>query len=235
MQNGVVGATIPSIDAASFARRLAAAGAPEVDAPVLQRLLVHHAALAVGNVHLSLVGPGAVGELVERHYAESLAGLPWIREPGVARVLDVGSGAGFPGWILAAAAPGPAFTLLDSHGRKAAFLRESAAAAGVALDVVALRLRELAARQRRAGDTAPFDRILSRAVRWERADWSAARALLAPGGAVVLWTTRAENGPPAAGWCLRESLSLAGETRILARYEREAGARDAGDQEAEAR
>ena len=53
----------------------------------------------------------AAGEVVERHYGESLAALPLA--PAEGRLVDLGSGAGFPGWVLAAARPGLEVTLVD--------------------------------------------------------------------------------------------------------------------------
>ncbi|HUF78495.1 MAG TPA: RsmG family class I SAM-dependent methyltransferase, partial [Thermoanaerobaculia bacterium] len=70
----------------------------------LAALYAHYQELRRWSPALSLIGPAAAGDVVERHYGESLAGVPLL--PAGARVLvDVGSGAGFPGFVLAAACP----------------------------------------------------------------------------------------------------------------------------------
>jgi 16S rRNA (guanine527-N7)-methyltransferase len=60
-------------------------------------------------------------EIINKHLLDSLAILPWLQGT---RIVDVGTGAGFPGMPLAIANPDLALTLLDSCGKKIRFLRE---------------------------------------------------------------------------------------------------------------
>ena len=76
------------------------------------------------------------------------------------RVVDVGTGAGFPGVPLRILCPGVLITLLDSTGKRIDFLRESCLALGLTgVDCVHARAEEFAAERREA-----FDLAVSRAV-----------------------------------------------------------------------
>ncbi len=77
------------------------------------------------------------------HVADALAGLdvPELRRAGL--IADLGAGAGLPGLVLAAALPEAHVVLVESVGRKAAFIEHAADAMGlVNVDVVAARAEE---------------------------------------------------------------------------------------------
>lgn len=59
-------------------------------------------------------------DVATKHFADSLYGLPWIGEQ--AHIIDVGTGAGFPGIPLKIAKPGCSLTLLDSLNKRLNFL-----------------------------------------------------------------------------------------------------------------
>lgn len=87
-------------------------------------LETHYRLLMRWNPVLNLTSLNSLDEIVERHYAESLflaAHLP----PRPLRLVDVGSGAGFPGIPAAVARADCSVTLIESHQRKAVFLREA--------------------------------------------------------------------------------------------------------------
>jgi len=74
--------------------------------------------------HTNLIGPGTIPELWTRHIADSLQLLDLAPDAKV--WVDLGSGAGFPGLVIACALagqPGAAVHLVESTGKKAAFLR----------------------------------------------------------------------------------------------------------------
>ncbi len=112
---------LPELILDDFRRRLDAASPFPVSERTLEALFAHYRELRRWSPALSLVGPAAAADVVERHYAESLEGVPLI--PAEARTLvDVGSGAGFPGLVLAAALPALEVTLVEPRERRWAFL-----------------------------------------------------------------------------------------------------------------
>ncbi len=62
-------------------------------------------------------------EIIEKHFLDSLMILPQIPD-NIKKAIDIGTGAGFPGMVLAIARPEITFTLLDSVGKKTQFLEE---------------------------------------------------------------------------------------------------------------
>jgi len=69
---------------------------------------------------------------VDVHVADSLAGLVFPAVRGARRVADLGAGAGFPGLVLAVALANARVALVESDGRKAAFLMRAIEAVGAA-------------------------------------------------------------------------------------------------------
>src|SRR3954471_11643270 len=78
--------------------------------------------LAGPGVERGLIGPREGSVLWTRHLMNSAALVPFLPERG--RVLDLGSGAGLPGVVLALARPELSVTLLDPMARRCAFLSE---------------------------------------------------------------------------------------------------------------
>lgn len=77
------------------------------------------------NPKINLVAPSTLGQLEQRHILDSAQLAPGLLALGLEKpleVLDVGSGAGLPGLILAVLAPRHRFTLAERDQRKAAFL-----------------------------------------------------------------------------------------------------------------
>jgi len=93
-------------------------------------------------------------QMVSRHLLDSLSVLPYLLGP---QVIDIGTGAGLPGLILACARPDLQFTLLDSNLKKLAFVRQ----AGHALHL--RNIRVVGARAEDFRSESPFATIVSRA------------------------------------------------------------------------
>ena len=82
-------------------------------------------------------------QAVDVHIADSLTGLEIDALMQAATIADLGAGAGFPGLVLAAALPQARVALVESLGRKCAFLERAARAAGIAnVDVACARAEE---------------------------------------------------------------------------------------------
>jgi len=117
----------------------------------LHRLLDHYQLLVRWNERLNLTTVVDLPEAAVRHYCESLFIAAHIDGTSV---VDIGSGAGFPGIPVAMARPEWNVTLLESHRRKAVFLREASRALE---NVRVLDIRAEAA-------TGRYDWLVSRAV-----------------------------------------------------------------------
>ncbi len=90
----------------------------------LNRLELHYNLLVRWNQRLNLTRIEGVSASVRFHYCESLY-LGLKLPPGPLRVADVGAGAGFPGIPIAILRPELQVGLIESHQRKAVFLREA--------------------------------------------------------------------------------------------------------------
>ncbi len=93
------------------------------------------------NPTIRLVSPQDSGDLWHRHIEDALQ-LAILMPPGVTQAIDLGSGGGFPGLVLAIAT-GVSFDLIESDSRKAAFLREAALATQAPVTVHACRIEEV--------------------------------------------------------------------------------------------
>lgn len=106
-----------------LAARLAACGIP-FDTDLPEKLLRYHALLMDWNTRMDLTAVTDEAEMVDKHYVDSLMAL---RTPGLipvgGKLIDVGTGAGFPGMPLALACPGMQVTLMDAQQKRLTFLQ----------------------------------------------------------------------------------------------------------------
>ncbi|MDO9533389.1 MAG: 16S rRNA (guanine(527)-N(7))-methyltransferase RsmG [Deltaproteobacteria bacterium] len=111
--------TPPSEPLALLTEGVAALGL-ELSPNVLEQLQIYLEELKLWNAKTNLTGLKTDRDIVIKHFLDSLAVLPFL--DGVASLVDLGSGGGFPGLVLKLARPKVALTLVEARDRKAAFL-----------------------------------------------------------------------------------------------------------------
>ncbi|MDO4845241.1 MAG: 16S rRNA (guanine(527)-N(7))-methyltransferase RsmG [Oscillospiraceae bacterium] len=138
------------------------AGLPALGASLteeqIQTLLAFGKALLEKNQVMNLTAIREPDKVATLHFLDSLT-LLGAEELAGKSVVDVGCGAGFPGVPLKIAEPSIRLTLLDSLGKRVAWLRETLPALGVEAETVTARAEDYAA-EKRGG----FDVCVSRAV-----------------------------------------------------------------------
>ena len=139
-------------------------------------LLAYLALLQRWNATYNLTAVRDPAQMLTQHLADCLALMPPLQQHRAqGRLLDVGSGGGLPGVVVAVMLPGLDVTCVDTVGKKAAFIRQVAAA----LQLPNLHGEHARVEQLRA---APFDVVTSRAFA-SLADFTRlTRDLLAPAG-----------------------------------------------------
>lgn len=135
-----------------------------------------HELLTEQGVLRGLIGPREVGRLWERHLLNSAAAVPHL--PSAGTIVDLGSGAGLPGVVVAAMRPGSHVVLLEPMERRTDWL----------LEVVAeLGLSNAEVRRARAQEALDLqvDAVTIRAVAALDKLYAWATPLLVPGGRLV--------------------------------------------------
>ena len=124
----------------------------------IDRLVRFGEQLMEKNKVMDLTAVKEPDQVAVRHLLDSLALLRFLDFAGK-KVLDIGSGAGFPAMPVKLWCPNWDITALDSTAKRMDFVRESAAQQGIEMKAVAARAEEWVAKNR-----AKFDVVTSRAV-----------------------------------------------------------------------
>ncbi|MEM1105311.1 MAG: 16S rRNA (guanine(527)-N(7))-methyltransferase RsmG [Pseudomonadota bacterium] len=140
----------------------------DVSRETLTRLDRVVATLDAWRGRFNLIGPREWPRLWGRHIADSLQLAPLVT--GCRRIVDLGSGAGFPGLILACALGDEAeVTLIEATQKKCAFLRAAGDAAGLRIDVRQSRIEAVSgfpADVITARALAPLPKLLELSAPW---------------------------------------------------------------------
>jgi len=165
------------------------------------------------NTRFNLTAIQEPAQIHSKHFLDSLTCIPILIESGAERVIDVGSGAGFPGIPLKIAAPALRMTLVESVGKKAGFCQHVIQILGLEnISVLTARAEELG----QASDHR------------QQYDWAVARAvavlpvlseyllpLVRVGGGVI--AMKGENAPAEAHTAELAVHLLGGRLRRLAK------------------
>jgi 16S rRNA (guanine527-N7)-methyltransferase len=173
----------PLIAPEGFGARLEAIGA-RVSGETLATLGDYLARLLAMNEQMNLTAIKDAESAWERHILDALTLLPLLADvPAGARLVDLGSGGGIPGLVLAIARPELRVTLVEATQKKAAFLSAVSASMGLAnVTVHAERAEQLG-----TGELAgAFDVVTARAVARLLALVPLAVPFARPGGLVLL-------------------------------------------------
>ena len=133
-----------------------------VSRETLTRLNARTELLLKWSGRINLVAPSTLADPWRRHFLDSAQLLPRV-PAGADSLIDLGSGAGFPGLVLAIMGV-PGVELVEADARKCAFLREAARVAAAPATIRNARIEALPPRPVAvvtARGCAPLDRLLS--------------------------------------------------------------------------
>ncbi len=146
----------------------------------------HVRLLLAWTAAINLTGIREPAAVAIAHVVDSLSGVGVLRERGIDRFIDLGSGGGYPGLPIAAALPAARALLLEPVRKKAGFLSTVVAATGLdgSVEAAAVRAEALATDGRHRGR---WPGVTVRAVASLAELVELAFPLLEPGGALVAW------------------------------------------------
>jgi 16S rRNA (guanine527-N7)-methyltransferase len=193
-----------------------------LDEATRERLASYLELLETWNRKIRLTGDRDLETLAAKHCADSLAAAAEVSPSEVA--MDVGSGAGFPGLVIACVRPTVRVTLVESREKASSFLDAAAARIGLGnVTVVNARVEDLASRREEAGS---YGVVMSRGVRMAPI-LPAVHTLLTASGTLLLMLAGGQDAPEKslvdAGFRPEGERSYtlpSGERRRIARYGR---------------
>jgi 16S rRNA (guanine527-N7)-methyltransferase len=162
----------------------------KVDSRSAKRLIQYQEELLRWNLRINLIGRASVArEVMEKHLLDSLAVVPEISS--AATLIDIGAGAGLPGIPLKVLRPTMDVTLVESIGKKAAFMRHAILELELGSGI---RVRQARAQGNPAAEQLPVtEASISRAVS-ALPEWlGLALSYVAPGGHVIAMLSHAED------------------------------------------
>lgn len=160
----------------------------ELTSPQISQMLTYLDLLLRWNRKINLTAINGAEECLTRHFGESLYLERWVKLEN--NLLDIGSGAGFPGLALKIVFPELATTLLEPVAKKRAFLKEVARACRMeSVEVRGDRLEDFV----RQGATPRFSSATSRALGHHKQLIPLVAECLNPKGRLILWVSHAQG------------------------------------------
>lgn len=179
---------MPESLAEQLEARARAAGV-DLQPALRDRLLAYYELLSKWNRTINLTSLSDPDAAIDRLLLEPLLAARVLPQRAV--LMDLGSGGGSPAIPLALALDSPRLVMVESRGRKAAFLREAARAVALDAIVEAARFEDLSDRTEYR---ASMDLVSMRAVRMDEATLSIAQMFAKPGGCLALFTSESHLG-----------------------------------------
>ena len=132
---------------------------PNLSEEACDKFVAYYDLLIDWNTRMNLTAITEPEEVVKKHFYDSLAALPYLRDG--AKVADVGTGAGFPAIPLLIMNPTLKITLVDSLNKRITFLEEVLKTLGLSAECVHARAEDFG---RDPNVRGRFDATVSRAV-----------------------------------------------------------------------
>ena len=179
------------------------------DASLPGKCEAYYRHVAEANRHLNLTRITGEEEAAVQHFADAMLLVRFCDIPSGCRVIDVGTGAGFPGVPLALLRPDVHVTLMDASGKKTDFIRIALTEMGVSADVLCARAEEAARTPLRES----FDIAVSRAVAALPMLLELCIPLIKAGGVLATWKGETADEELAAASGALRALGCAVQSR----------------------
>ncbi len=179
------------------------------DASLPGKCEAYYRHVAEANRHLNLTRITGEGEAAVQHFADAMLLTRFCDIPSGCLMVDVGTGAGFPGVPLALLRPDIHVTLMDASGKKTDFIRAALSDMGVAADVLCARAEEAARTPLRES----FDIAVSRAVAALPMLLELTVPLIKTGGVLATWKGETADDELAAASTALRTLGCAVQSR----------------------
>ena len=178
----------------------------EYDLPCVEKMYDYWRMVEEKNKYLNLTRITEISEVANKHFLDSLSLLK-LADLSKGKILDIGTGAGFPGVPIAICTGNADVTLLDSSEKKMKFVRNACSELDIDVTVITGRAEELGEAHR-----ASYDYVVSRAVAELRILLELAVPLLKLGGVFFAYKRKSESELSAAKNAIKKlGVQFAGE------------------------